>query len=142
MSDLKTQPTDNDVIKFLNGVENDRRREDSFQVLELMKDVTGEEPTMWGTSIVGFGSYHYKYESGREGDWFVTGFSPRKQSLTLYIMAGFDQYDTLMSKLGKHKIGKSCLYINKLTDVDIYVLRNLVAESVAHMSKMQTTEDE
>lgn len=89
---------------------------------------------MWGSSIVGFGDYHYKYESGREGDWFVTGFSPRKQNLTLYIMAGFDNYDQLLSRLGKYKTGKSCLYINKLDDVDLDVLKELVAQSAAHMN--------
>ena len=90
---------------------------------------------MWGDSIVGFGSYHYKYESGREGDWFVTGFSPRKRNLTLYIMSGFDEYDKLLGKLGKHSIGKSCLYIKKIEDVDVDVLKELVQKSVDHMKK-------
>lgn len=99
-----------------------------------MQEVTGAEPRLWGSSIVGFGDYHYKYESGREGDWFVTGFSPRKQNLTLYIMAGFDNYDQLLSRLGKYKTGKSCLYINKLDDVDLDVLKELVAQSAAHMN--------
>jgi hypothetical protein len=98
-----------------------------------MKQVTGEEPEMWGESIVGFGSYHYKYKSGREGDWFVTGFSPRAQNLTLYIMSGFDEYDQLMSRLGKYKTGKSCLYITKIDDVDQEVLKELVNKSVKHM---------
>ena len=133
MSDLKTRPTDNDVEAFLNSVENDTKRQDSFQILDLMRKVTGEEPRMWGDSIVGFGSYHYKYASGREADWFLAGFSPRKQNLTLYIMSGFDQYDELLGKLGKHKTGKSCLYINKLEDVNEDVLRDLVAQSVDHM---------
>lgn len=100
-----------------------------------MKQVTGEEPEMWGDSIVGFGSYHYKYESGREGDWFVTGFSPRKQNLTLYIMSGFDEYDNLISRLGKYKTGKSCLYIKKIDDVDQDVLQELVKKSVEHMEE-------
>ncbi|MBV7338085.1 DUF1801 domain-containing protein [Chloroflexi bacterium TSY] len=98
-----------------------------------MKEVTGEEPQMWGTSIIGFGSYHFKYASGREGDWMLVGFSPRKQNLTLYIMPGFENYDELLGNLGKHKTGKSCLYINKLADVDQGVLKKLVKQSVDHM---------
>jgi len=93
------------------------------------------EPEMWGDSIVGFGSYHYKYASGREGDWFITGFSPRKQNLTLYIMSGFDECDQLLNKLGKHSTGKSCLYIKKIEDVDIDVLKELVKKSVGHMER-------
>ena len=135
MSDLKTKPNEGDVKKFLNSVEHEKRRADSFVVLELMKQVTGEPPKMWGDSIIGFGSYHYKYASGREGEWMLVGFSPRKQSLTLYIMSGFDNYDELLSKLGKFKTGKSCLYINKIEDVDREVLKKLVKASVAHMKK-------
>lgn len=135
MSELKTQKNDANVEAFLNSVENEKRREDGFVVLDLMKEVTGEEPTMWGTSIVGFGSYHYKYASGREGDWFVVGFSPRKQNMTLYIIDGFDNYNTLLAKLGKHKTGKSCLYINKIEDVDQDVLRELVKQSVESVSQ-------
>ncbi len=100
-----------------------------------MKEITGEEPTLWGDSIVGFGRYHYTYESGREGDWFLTGFSPRKQNLTLYIMAGFDDYDDLMNKLGKYKTGKSCLYVKKLQDIDLPILKQLIKQSVVHTSK-------
>ncbi len=133
MSDLKTKPHDGNVEKFLNSVEHDKRREDSLAMLEIMKELTGEEPRMWGPSIIGFGNYHYKYESGREGDWFLTGFSPRKQSLTLYIMSGFRHYDELLQKLGKHKTGKSCLYINKLEDVDMDVLKQMIRESVEMM---------
>lgn len=133
MSDLKTRPTDNDVEAFLNGVESETKRQDSLQILDLMRQVTGEEARMWGDSIVGFGSYHYTYASGREANWFLVGFSPRKQNLTLYIMSGFDQYETLLEKLGKYKTGKSCLYIKKLEDVDQDVLRQLVKQSVDHM---------
>lgn len=118
MAEPKTKRTDASVEEFLNGIENEKKRTDSFAILELMKEVTGEEPQMWGTSIVGFGSYHYKYASGREGDWMLVGFSPRKQSLTLYIMPGFENYDELLGNLSKHKTSKSCLYINKLADVD------------------------
>lgn len=135
MAELKTQKNEGDVEAFLNNVENKRRREDSFVVLDLMKDVTGDEPKMWGTSIIGFGSYRYKYASGRENDWFLTGFSPRKTSLTLYIMPGFERYDELLGQLGKHKIGKSCLYVNKLDDVDMDVLRELVTLSAEHMKQ-------
>lgn len=134
MAEPKTKKNEASVEEFLHSVENERRRKDSFAVLELMKEVTGEEPKMWGTSIVGFGSYDYKYASGREGNWMVTGFSPRKQSLTLYIMSGFDRYDEILGELGKHKTGKSCLYINKLDDVNMEVLRELVRESVEHMN--------
>ena len=135
MAELKTKKTDDSVEAFLNSLEHDKRREDAFKVLELMKEVTGEEPKMWGGSIVGFGDYHYKYESGREGDWFLTGFSPRKQNLSLYIMAGFDKYDDLLSKLGKYKTGKSCLYINKLEDVDLPTLKQLVKKSANHVAE-------
>ncbi len=134
MSDLKTKKNEASVEGFLQSVENDKRREDSFVVLDLMKEVTGEKPTMWGTSIVGFGSYHYKGASGREGDWMKVGFSPRKKSMTLYIMDGFGSYDALLQKLGKYKTGKSCLYINKLEDVDQAVLRKLVKQSFASVS--------
>lgn len=135
MAELKTKRNDGDVMTFINSVEHPKRREDALAILKLMKSVTRAEPKMWGQSIVGFGSYHYKYKSGREGDWFLTGFSPRKQSMSLYIMAGFDRYDELMQKLGKFKTGKSCLYINKLEDVDLAVLRELVTESVRHMKE-------
>jgi hypothetical protein len=133
MAKLKTQLNDGDVEAFLNSVENDKRREDSFTVLEIMKKLTGEEAKMWGASIIGFGSYHYKYKSGREGDWFLTGFSPRKQSLTLYIMSGFSKYDEFMAQLGKFKTGKSCLYVNRLEDVDIKILEELIVQSLAFL---------
>ena len=135
MAELKTKKNDGSVEAFLHSVENEKRREDAFKVLDLMKEVTGEEPKMWGGSIVGFGDYHYKYESGREGDWFLAGFSPRKQSLTLYIMAGFDGYEELMADLGKYKTGKSCLYINKLEDVNLPTLKKLVKKSAEHVAQ-------
>jgi hypothetical protein len=135
MAELKTKAHDGDVEAFLNDVDNTKRREDSFAVLELMKMITKEEPKMWGPSIVGFGQYRYKYASGREGDWMLTGFSPRKTALTLYIMAGFARYEELMAKLGKYKTGQSCLYISKLEDVDLKVLSELIRQSVAHMKK-------
>ena len=109
-------------------------------VLKLMEEETGEPAEMWGTSIVGFGSYHYKYESGREGDFMLAGFAPRKQALTLYIMGGHERHAELFAKLGKHRTGSSCLYINKLADVDLDVLREIVAESVAHMRREHPSE--
>lgn len=133
MAENKTKLTNASVTEFLNSIENEEKRRDSFTILEMMKEVTGDEPKMWGESIVGFGPYQYKYTSGREGDWFLAGFSPRKQNLTLYIMAGFDNYGSLLSKLGKYKTGKSCLYVNKIADVNADVLKELVKQSVAHM---------
>ena len=133
MAENKTQRNDGDVLAYLESVPNKRRREDSLVMLKLMGEVTGERAEMWGTSIVGFGSYHYRYASGREGDFMLTGFAPRKQALTLYIMGGHERYDELMAKLGKHRTGSSCVYINKLADVDLDVLRELIAESVDYM---------
>ena len=135
MSQNKTVANENNVMAFLNAVEPEKKREDSLIITKLMEEVTGEQATMWGTSIVGFGNHHYRYESGREGDMPLVGFSPRKQAITLYIMAGFDAYDDLLGKLGKHKIGKSCLYIKKIEDVDLDVLRELVKQSAEHMRK-------
>lgn len=132
---MKTKQTDASVAAFLETVTDDDRRQDCLAVSALMQDVTKSEPKMWGSNMIGFGTYHYKYESGREGDWFITGFSPRKQNLTLYIMAGFDRYDALLAKLGKFKTGKSCLYVKRLSDVDPGVLRQLVAASVKHMQQ-------
>lgn len=131
MAELKTKVNDASVEAFLNTIEDAKKRQDSFTVLELMKEVTGAEPKMWGSSIIGFGDTQYKYATGREGDWFLTGFSPRKQNLTLYITGGFDEHAELMQTLGKHKIGKGCLYINKLSDIDQAKLRELVKRSVA-----------
>ena len=134
MAELKTKKNDASVEDFLNSVENPKRKADSFELLKMMQEITGEEPVMWGASLVGFGSYDYKYASGREGSWFRTGFSPRKNAMTLYIMSGFSQYDELMGKLGKFKTGKSCLYVKKLEDVDQTVLRELIKQSAEHMS--------
>ena len=130
MAQLKTQPNDKSVTDFLDSVDNDTRREDSFAILALMKEVTGEEPIMWGDSIIGFGTYRYKYASGREAEWFLTGFSPRVQNLTLYIMDGFDKYDELLGDLGPHSTGKACLYVRDLEKVDRGVLEDLIARSL------------
>ncbi|MBI9049583.1 MAG: DUF1801 domain-containing protein [Anaerolineaceae bacterium] len=135
MTQNKTTATDNDVMAFLNAVESEKKREDSLIIKQLMQELSGEPAVMWGASIVGFGSYHYRYETGREGDMPIVGFSPRKQAITLYIMDGFDKHAELLGKLGKHKTGKSCLYIKKLEDIDMDILRELVCQSVAHMRK-------
>ena len=129
MAELKTKQTDESVVKFLNLVEDETKRKDCFAIVEMMKQVTKSEPKMWGTSIVGFGSYHYKYESGHEGDSCLIGFSPRKQNITLYLMGMFKDQD-LLQKLGKHKTGKGCLYVNKLSDIDIKVLKQLIKNSI------------
>jgi hypothetical protein len=134
MAELKTKVNDASVDKFIRGFPEDRQK-DCYKILEMMKKATKQEPKMWGTSIIGFGDYHYKYASGREGDFFITGFSPRKQNFTLYINSGFDEYGSLLEKLGKHTTGKSCLYIKKLADIDTKVLRELVTKSVKAMSK-------
>lgn len=138
MAELKTQPTDQDVHEFLDGIADEKKRRDAYDVLALMQEVTGEAPRMWGESIVGFGQYHYKYKSGHTGTWPLVGFSPRKQNLTLYIMAGFD-HDDLMSRLGKYKTSVACLYLKKLADVDQDVLRELVQRCVEHMRRTYPT---
>ncbi len=135
MAQNKTVPTDLSVEDFLNAVPDERKRKDSFAILELMQQVTGLEPTMWGDKIVGFGSYHYKYDSGREGDMMLTGFSPRKQNLSLYIMGGLENYSALLEKLGKHSTGGSCLYIKRLDDVDLQTLKRLIDESVQRIKQ-------
>ena len=132
-AELKTKPNEASVEGFLNSIEDDGRRADAFALLELFTRVTGDEPKMWGPSIIGFGNRLLKYESGRELDWMITGFSPRKTSLTLYIMNGFAKYDGHLKKLGKHKTGKSCLYIKRLSDVDRDVLEDLVRDSVEYV---------
>ncbi|MBF0280375.1 MAG: DUF1801 domain-containing protein [SAR324 cluster bacterium] len=134
MVKLKTTKNNRSVDVFLEQADP-KRREDSQVILDMMREITGEQPAMWGTSIIGFGSYHYKYQSGHEGDSFLTGFSPRKQSLTLYIMPGFSKYESLLNKIGKHKTGKSCLYINKLSDIDLSILREILEDSYSSMIK-------
>ncbi|TFH67064.1 MAG: DUF1801 domain-containing protein [Gemmatimonadales bacterium] len=138
MADLKTKPTTQSVPAFLTAIPDPVRRKDCRTVAKILRKATGEKAVMWGTSIVGFGSYHYKYASGREGDFFLTGFSPRKQNLTLYIMSGFTGYKALMRKLGKHSTGKSCLYIKRLEDVDLDVLTELIEQSVEHMKSRRS----
>ena len=136
MAELKTKLNDASVTDFLNSIKDEGKRADSFEILKMMKQVTKQEPKMWGSSIVGFGSYHYKGKSGREGDWMLTGFSPRKQFLTLYLMGGFDSAADLLDKLGKYTTGVGCLYIKKLDDVDKQVLKQLVKASVDKMKHL------
>jgi hypothetical protein len=132
-AELKTQLNDASVKDFLNAVEDEAKRADCFHVAELMSKLSGDEPKMWGSSIIGFGSVHLKYPTGRELDWLVVGFSPRKASITLYITDGFAKYDELMSKLGKFKTGRSCLYIKRLSDIDMDVLVELIADSIKNI---------
>ena len=131
MAKMKTTPTDASVDAYIDAVEDAQKREDCRAVAAMMAEATGAPARMWGSSIVGFGSYHYRYESGREGDIMETGFAARKRALTLYVMAGFSEYGDLLAKLGKHKTGKSCLYVKRLADVDQDVLREMVERSVA-----------
>ena len=135
MATNKTQPNDSDVNSFIESVNEDKKRADCFKLVEIMQEITNEKPKMWGPSIVGFGDYHYKYESGREGDFFIVGFSPRKQNLTLYIMPGFERYEKLMADLGKYKTGKSCLYVKSLDDINLENLKELIRDSVSYMNK-------
>lgn len=136
MAELKTKPTNASVEKFLNQVADETRREDCFKVAKMMEVITGEKPKMWGPSIVGFGSYHYKYASGQEGDWPIAAFSPRKQDLTLYLLPGFQGHADLMQQLGKHRTGKSCLYIKRLSDVHVPTLKKLIRDSVKRMKQI------
>lgn len=132
----KTKTTEVDPIDFINAqVADEQKKKDSLQLIELMTTWSAYEPKMWGSSLIGFGRYHYKYDSGREGDWFLTGFSPRKNNLSIYITAGFEKYNDIMSKLGKYSTGASCLYVKRLSDIDIDTLKALVERSVRDMKK-------
>jgi hypothetical protein len=135
MTELKTKENKASVKGFISKVNKKKKRDDCLIILKIMEEISKQKAKMWGNSIVGFGRYHYKYASGREGDWPKIGFSPRKQNLTIYIMDGFSRYDKLMKKLGRHSHSKSCLYIDKLEDVDLAVLRKLIRESYKYMSK-------
>ena len=135
MAELKTKKTEASVDDFIAGIADDQRRKDCKALVAIMKRITKAPPKMWGASMVGFGSYHYTYASGREGDWFLAGFSPRRQDLTVYVLAGFEDYPELMAKLGKYKTGKSCLYLKRLSDVDAAVLEKLIAVSVKDMKE-------
>ena len=134
MAANKTQSTSADVDAFLSGIADAARQADCRELATLMQQVAGEAPVMWGASMVGFGRYRYQYESGRSGEWFLLGFSPRKTDLTLYLMSGFDDQSDLMANLGKYKIGKSCLYIKTLADIDLLALKPLLERSVAALA--------
>jgi len=135
MAENKTKETAEPVEDFLYAVDHPTRRSDALELNEIFKEVTGYAPKMWGPSIVGYGNYHYVYESGREGDFLATGFSPRKANLSIYIMPGYAEFGEILSRLGKHKMGKSCLYINKLADVDKDVLKELIRAGLADLDK-------
>jgi hypothetical protein len=135
MAELKTKQTDSSVQAYFEAIEDEQRRQDCMAIAEIMRRVTKEEPRMWGTSIVGFGSYHYKYESGHEGDSCVVGFASRKSDISVYIRSGFESRERLLAELGKHKMGKACLYIKRLSDIQIPVLEKLVSESVTQVRR-------
>ena len=139
MADNKTRPTRASVTAFMSAIGDRQMRADAMKVAAMMRRATGKRARMWGPSIVGYGSYHYRYASGREGDFMIAGFSPRKQALTIYIMPGFSRFEDLMSKLGKYTTGKSCLYIRRLADVDEAVLERLIGESVSYMRAQYET---
>ena len=132
MSGNKTVPTKASVEAFIEAVPQEEKRNDCFKLLEVMQSITGEAPVMWGPGIIGFGSYHYRYDSGREGDMLMTGFSPRSQNISLYIMSGFGRYESLLKKLGKYKTGKSCLYVKRLSDINMEILEELIRDSYNH----------
>ncbi|MEM1434401.1 MAG: DUF1801 domain-containing protein [Pseudomonadota bacterium] len=131
----KTQPHDADVVTYLESVEHPGRREDAFVLLKLLGEITGEPPRLWGPSMIGFGQYHYVYDSGREGDHFLTGFAPRKANMVVYVMPGFAAYRALLDKLGKHRTGSSCLYLGRLDSIDLNVLKRLLTQSVRDMRR-------
>lgn len=135
MAELKTKLNDASVTDFLNAVEQEQKRKDSIEILEMMQEITGEQPKMWGDAIIGFGTYHYVYASGREGDWMRIAFSPRKQNISLYLMTGATSEPEILKRIGKYKTGKSCFYINKLADVDKDVLKELIQSSWNRMSE-------
>lgn len=135
MAEAKTRPTKASVAAFLAAVPDEQRRKDGQAVAKLLREVTGEKPVLWGSNIVGFGTYVYRYADGREGEWPIVGFSPRKSELVVYVMPGFERYADLLARLGKHRTGKSCLYLKKLADADLAVLKEIVSRSVAAMEK-------
>ncbi|MEQ8241617.1 MAG: DUF1801 domain-containing protein [Cyclobacteriaceae bacterium] len=134
MAELKTKPTEVDIHDYINMIENEGMRSDSFKLIDMMEDATNQKGMMWGTSILGFGKYSYKYASGREAEWMQVAFAPRKTKLVIYIMDGFKKYNELLTDLGKHKTGKSCLYIKHLSDIDMTILKEIIKQSVAYTS--------
>ena len=140
MAELKTRPQRQSVAEFIRGIEDPKIRRDCDTLRKLMARVTGKRAVIWGNAIVGFGRYQYKYDSGHSGEYFVTGFSPRKQNLTIYIMPGFNRYKKQLAKVGKHKLGKSCLYVKNLDQVDLAALEEMIADSVRRMREMYVTD--
>ena len=140
MYELKTKETDNNVIEFIEQVDQPKKREDAYQLLDIFTETTGYQAKMWGPSIIGFGSYHYKYASGHEGDAPLVGFSPRKAKISLYFAPGETKREQLLKEFGKHTTGKACVYINKVTDIDVEVLKELIKESVAFLQEMYPRE--
>lgn len=138
MAENKTKPTKNSVTVFLNKIKDLQLRKDCFTILEMMQKVSKLEPVMWGSAIIGFGMYHYKYESGREGDMILIGFSPRKQNITIYLMGGLKKVEDELSKLGKHKIGGGCLYIKSLSDVNVTILKKVFAKAFKEAQRKKT----
>ncbi|MEP0986583.1 DUF1801 domain-containing protein [Ekhidna sp.] len=135
MAELKTKPNNLSVEAFIDSIEPEWKRDDARELLKLITKISGEKPVMWGDSIVGFGNYHYKYDSGREGDWFLAGFSPRKTSMTIYVMGGFEGQEELLEKLGKHKKSVGCLYIKKLADINLGILEKMTEKSIEMLKK-------
>ena len=135
MSDQKTKPNNQSVEEFINAIENETKRDDSWTLIEIMQELTEEEPKMWGDSIIGFGTYHYVYESGRKGDWMLAGFSPRKQNISIYITGGFEDQQENLHKIGKAKNSVGCLYVKKLSDIDLEVLKEMIQQSVKTVKK-------
>ena len=131
----KTAPTDVSVEAFINALPNEQKKQDSYTLINMMREVTGHEPYMWGPTIIGFGNYHYKYNSGREGDAPIAGFSPRKAALSLYFESEFPGREDLLAKLGKHKAAVACVYVNKLADIDLGVLKKMIIASTKHTKK-------
>ncbi|MBK7981381.1 MAG: DUF1801 domain-containing protein [Ignavibacteriae bacterium] len=137
MYELKTKVNDASINNFLNTIDDDKKREFTYKIIDIMKKVTKEEPKMWGTSIIGFGSYHYKYKSGHEGDMCLVGLSPRKQSITLYLSYDITQHQELLTSLGKYKSGKGCLYVNKEEDVDLKILEKVISNAFKNKKNMK-----
>jgi hypothetical protein len=139
MARNKTTETENSIIDFINTAPDEAKRKDAFELLEIMQEVTGFEPKMWGSGIIGYGKYHYRYESGHEGDAPLAGFSPRKDAISLYLTSSFEDKQELLSKFGKHKAGKGCIYIKKLTDIDLVILKSMISASVKEIQKLYPT---
>ncbi|MFB9076569.1 DUF1801 domain-containing protein [Flavobacterium procerum] len=139
MAKNKTTETQNSVVEFINAVENEIKRNDSFELVKIMQEATGSEPKIWGANIIGFGSYHYKYDSGHEGDAPLLAFSPRKDAFSLYLNSTFENKDELLLKFGKHKAGKGCIYVKKLADIDLEIFKKMISESIKEIKKLYPT---